>query len=191
MRLKSIAATSLLSTRSFIRKSTRQIATAAAGLCVATLITTSFSPASAQCRTVWKGIESRIECKRSPLPKYPDGWAKGLPDVRMRKNRGGSEDSCLSVYTEEYYKFRVSNKTNSKISYKINGQGYSLKPGYGRNHKFPKAKGTNSCNIRSYKQPVLTYDASYAPGVQRKSYRVGRHSREYFKRVGNNIQLFH
>lgn len=118
------------------------------------------------------------------------GWIEGCPHPHVPRVPTSSP-SCLAVMTDTYYEFRISNQTGHKVNYSINGKGFSLSDGYGRNHKYQKAYGTNSCNVKRYRNPIIKFDYSYQSGYQERSYRLGNYKRETFRRSGYGVDLYH
>ena len=128
--------------------------------------------------------EAHTKCKVS-LPL--GGWTEGCPHFHAPE----PQDSCLASYTNTFYEFRISNATGNAINYSINGESFSLSDGYGRNHQYQRAYGSNSCNTKYYTNPVIRFDYSYASGFQERSYKVGDYAKETFKQAGNGIDLYH
>lgn len=104
-----------------------------------------------------------------------------------------SESSCLSIFTDEDYEFRISNNTGNTVNYTINGESYTLFDNRFREHEEQKAYGTNSCNIRRYPIPKVRFDNSYAAGFQAREFSLSRIEDNWghysFVRVGNEIYL--
>lgn len=103
-----------------------------------------------------------------------------------------SSDSCLAIFTQTYYEFRLSNDTGITFNYSVNGQSYTLSDDYYQDFKLPKAYGTNSCNTQYYDTPRVTFDASDNSGYQEKSYNVSDSGsqRYVFERNGSGWDLF-
>lgn len=103
-----------------------------------------------------------------------------------------SSDSCLAVFTETYYEFRISNDTGITFNYSVNDQSYTLSDGYYQDFKLPKAYGSNSCNTQYYNTPQVNFDSSPDSGYQEKSYNVGGDgARRYvFEPSGSGWDLF-
>ena len=109
------------------------------------------------------------------------------PLIGSRSGSVSGNESYISVYTDEYYKFSIVNSTNITIPYNINGSNFSITPGSKLDHKFQKAHGTNGGNIRTFNRPKITFNS----GSQTIAYELGMHENEYFEEVGNGqINLF-
>lgn len=112
-------------------------------------------------------------------------------DALIRDRPSGSESSsCLAVWTHEDYEFRISNETSNTVYYSINGDDFSLSAGYYRNHSYPKARGSNSCNTVRYSLPRIEFDYSYTSGYQARSYNIGDFSAYQFEVSGNGLDLY-
>ena len=98
---------------------------------------------------------------------------------------------CSQPFLNEYYSFRVENRTQNPIRYIVNGRTFLLNPGLGEFHQYPKTVGINICNVQRYDLPALEFDSSFEPGMQLKRYRVGLYPIEYFSMNGNVIDLYH
>ena len=72
--------------------------------------------------------------------------------------------------TDEKFRFRIDNSTRYSLKFTINGESFDLRPGYYRNFSYPKAYGTNSCNVQSYDNPIIKFDYSFNDGFQAKEY---------------------
>lgn len=128
-------------------------------------------------------------CVLFPLP----GITCGKP-----KPNGSSKiiSSCNPV-TDTFYIFIIVNKTGGTVNYTINGNSESLTPqslpqiavksGYYAKYKYPKQQGTNSCNVRTYPSPVITFYSS--KGSPAKSYKIGNDPLLKFIRTGNDINI--
>lgn len=125
-----------------------------------------------------------VRC-RVPLPF--GGWTEGCPHYHPP----AEEPSCIAVMTNTFYEFRINNSTGHTVYYGINGVNFSLSDGYGRDHRYQRAYGTNSCNVQYYNQPRIKFDYSYQSGFQERSYTVGGNRLETFKVSGNGIDLYH
>jgi hypothetical protein len=125
--------------------------------------------------------------------KCLSGWR--LKDCRTITGDWGANNSgsgsCLSVVTKDYYEFRVRNATGGQVPYQINGENFVLYAGHERNHRYPKALGSNSCNVRHYESPVIKFDFSYQAGYQERSYAVGTNPIETFRSNGYGLDLVH
>lgn len=133
-----------------------------------------------------------------PEPVYA-GWFHELTGVRTPEiirrmdpshpiYRRGSE-SCLAVMTEDDYSFRITNTTGNVIHYKINDESFRLDPNKYRNHRYPKARGSDSCHITTYPKPKIKFDYNYASGYQQRSYQIGNERQYYFNSTENGIRL--
>ena len=98
--------------------------------------------------------------------------------------------SCLAVWTHEDYEFRISNETDNTVYYSINGDDFSLSAGYYRNHSYPKARGSNSCDTVRYGLPRIEFDYSYTSGYQARSYNTGDDSAYQFEVSGYGLDLY-
>ncbi|MBD2078431.1 hypothetical protein H6G01_00640 [Leptolyngbya sp. FACHB-17] len=79
---------------------------------------------------------------------------------------GDDGGSCLQVMTHRDYKFTIKNGTRTPMYYAINGQQYQLNPGYQIQHSYPAARGSNSCNVTTFSQPIIRYDGYRRSGYQ-------------------------
>lgn len=138
----------------------------------------------AGCKPVLQGFNSHVECDNSPLPPYiniPFPSVPGpIPPMRLPR----STDSCLSVYTDEKYKFNIHNRSNDRIYYAILGRQYDLPAGFDRPHTAQKASGSDGCNIQSYPEPTI----SFFNGTTNQEQKVGR-SPDYYFYYGRNGRL--
>ena len=122
---------------------------------------------------------------RVPLPF--GGWTEGCPHIDVPAT---GEDSCLSVMTNEFYEFKITNDTGYKVTYFINDVRFVLSDGYYRNHEEQEAYGTNSCNIRYYPNPEIEFDNSLRSGFQSRTYKLGDDS-YVFEKIQNGIDLYY
>ncbi len=98
--------------------------------------------------------------------------------------------SHSSVMTEEYYEFKLINRTSLRIVYEVNDEQYYLNPGQFRNHKVRKRYGTNSGNVREYNAPVISYERyPFEPGRSRSSAQLVYPMAFFAETVGGKIFL--
>jgi hypothetical protein len=111
---------------------------------------------------------------------------------QMRQEQMRQEQiRCSQPFFNEYYSFRIENRTENPVYYLINGRPFMVKPGFSEFHQLPKAIGINICNVQRYDLPALEFDSSFEPGMQSKRYRVGLNRTEYFSVNGNGLDLYH
>lgn len=105
----------------------------------------------------------------------------------------GDGGSGLQVITSEDWEFRIDNRTNYKVVYKINGEDYLLDPHMYRDHSYPRARGSNTNNIRNHSKPTIEFDSdANSLGWQTNSYNVGNNKFEYFRETyPGRVDLFH
>eukprot|EP00921_Rhytidocystis_pertsovi_P017919 GHVQ01028143.1.p1 GENE.GHVQ01028143.1~~GHVQ01028143.1.p1 ORF type:complete len:278 (-),score=11.21 GHVQ01028143.1:366-1199(-) len=120
------------------------------------------------------------------------------PGTDYSKTRGGSfpsfkrswHASATMIYNYAIYgnpkkggssskqsKIWIENKTNNTIHYKLNGTRHNVKPDSTRWHKSNKFK--------------VEYDRSFRKGYQLESYTLTPGSRNYFRKVGRGLELYH
>ena len=89
----------------------------------------------------WPGGWSppKIPIPPIPMPTIPPIPKPHIPNPFGRRVPSESQ-GCLSVYTDEYYTFSISNKMEgTTASYRINGENFKLGYGDSRPHKYRKA----------------------------------------------------
>jgi len=84
-----------------------------------------------------------------------------------------------STSSSREYKIWIENPTSNRIHYKINGSKFYVDKGRSRWHS---RKGNSSFNVE--------FDSSFSSGYQRRGYRLTAGSRNYFKKVGNGLDLY-
>lgn len=130
-----------------------------------------------------RSVDAHPKC-RVPLPF--GGWTEGCPHIDIP----AEEPSCTYGMTNTFYEFRISNSTGHTVHYNINGENFTLDNGYGRDHRYQRAYGSNSCNVTYYNNPIIRFDYSYQNGYQERSYTVGANRLETFYVAGNGIDLY-
>lgn len=106
---------------------------------------------------------------------------------------GDGGGSSLQVMTEDYWKFRLENRTNYSLAYRVNGEDFLLAPGRYKDHQYRKEYGTNSNNVRSYSRPRIEFDSDVnLPGWQTVAYNMGENKIEYFQELSyGRVNLYH
>ena len=120
---------------------------------------------------------------------FGSGWTEGCPHPHVPTDSGST--SCLAVYTSPA-EYKVSNRTNHDMSYKMNGTSYRLGAGRYRTHSI--GGGSNGCNTVST-DGRITFDWSYQSGYQEESYVLRRSDNAsvyYFSKLsnGNGLDLY-
>lgn len=138
------------------------------GYLVIFLVTMGMHPAQAGCRTIWRGLKSRVQCDPIRLPNLGGGGGSG-----------GNNGSSTYVYTEKYYEFTIHNTAVRTSFFDINGSSFSLGPGESKFYKFKKAYGTNGDNVQYYPEPVIKLNSGST------AFRLGSHPDEYIVDNGN------
>ena len=152
-------------------------ASSAVVLCSGLVLT---QPAKAGCG--WLDITCRDSGIRETLRNHDPSRGIG----------SGQEDSgsCTMEFVRiPPYSFDITNSTNSSVSYAINGQEFSLSPGYYRQHSYPGGGGTDGCNVVRNPLPTINFDTSYDQGYQGKNYRVGDHRNYRFVASGSSLEF--
>lgn len=82
---------------------------------------------------------------------------------------GGSEIQVVTPAT--YYQFEIRNATNGTVYYSINGQHYSLPPGYHQSYRYPRTSGSSSGgSIGTRYNAVISWDGQYTTGYQARNF---------------------
>ncbi|MDY6896488.1 MAG: hypothetical protein SWZ49_00190 [Cyanobacteriota bacterium] len=92
-------------------------------------------------------------------------------DIDPTKRRGSEESYCLAAIIDPT-KYRLVNRTNKVVFYRLNGRSYKLAPTYQRVHKV--GGGSNSCNNASHRA-VVTFDSNtLKSGLQKATRHLNR-----------------
>lgn len=124
-------------------------------------------------------------------------------DCRRFNTTKCEQGSCLAVWTQVDYEFKISNLSSHRIIFSINRTSYELAPGSDRNFTFPKLRGSNSCNITKHKMPIIRFDRFPEPSTgdpfmdavndrdEYRRYDIGESRSYVFRNEGNRaVGLF-